>query len=152
MRRLKAQLMDMFSGKSQTPPDSINLSDSATYWSKTALGRTRPLVADGHIIGQRRPLAAPDPRSQTTSRSETARWSKTVYPSRKEVHNWNTPLRKSKPNVGARLLRRQPYTQIEIPASLPARLQVAKWEEEATLSLAQLGVLRCRVRSWAPST
>ena len=30
MRRLKAQLVDMFSGKSQTPPDSINLPDPAT--------------------------------------------------------------------------------------------------------------------------
>ena len=30
MRRLKAQLMDMFSGKRQTPLDSIVLSDSAT--------------------------------------------------------------------------------------------------------------------------
>ena len=31
MRRLKAQLMGMVSGKSHLPPDSINLSDSATY-------------------------------------------------------------------------------------------------------------------------
>ena len=31
MRRLKAQLMGMFSVKSQTPHDSINLPDSATY-------------------------------------------------------------------------------------------------------------------------
>ena len=31
MRRLKAQLMGMVSGKSQTPHDSTFLSDSATY-------------------------------------------------------------------------------------------------------------------------
>ena len=31
MRRLKAQLMGMFSGKSDLPPDSSYLSDSATY-------------------------------------------------------------------------------------------------------------------------
>ena len=37
MRRLKAQLMDMFSGKSQTPLDSINLSDSATFYLDRSL-------------------------------------------------------------------------------------------------------------------
>ena len=39
MRRLKAQLMGMFSGKSQTPLDSTYLSDSATFGDDGRAGK-----------------------------------------------------------------------------------------------------------------
>ena len=46
MRRLKAQLMGMFSGKSQMPLDSPYLPDSATY--KDGLSTVRMSTAKGN--------------------------------------------------------------------------------------------------------
>ena len=46
MRRLKAQLMGMVSGKSQTPPDSTFLPDSATNYSETVNGLKKEILVD----------------------------------------------------------------------------------------------------------